>query len=448
MKIDVIYVTYNSEKWIRPLLSSWEKEESRGSVNLIIVDNGSTDKTVDILEEIRREKGDSFASFCVISEKENHGFGLANNIGAAHGTGSLICFFNVDTEIQEGTLSRLFQYIDQSPSQAALWELRQFPFEHPKYYDPVTLETSWCSGAAFVIRRKVFEEIGGFDPHFFMYAEDVDLSWRARAAGYKIIYCPGILIRHSSYCKRGEIKPLQYGYSMRNNLLMRRRYGTAADVLGGWILLLKLLLTNGMGRSFNRVFLKIVVGYFRERKYFLPAHHKTREAFFHGLNYSKMRYGGFHETGLIRAKNVEIWTFVLSGRPENISDVRRCLINETRPSQKIQVIENLAQAADSLNGVLPGEPVWINIICSEQLVFADHNEALAELAEKGCSVVGTVDEHGQKGRSLSYYLFHIKFYQSNRSCFLENRQDFLVEKCSGCCRLQEKQTVVCRGEVS
>lgn len=89
--------------------------------------------------------------------------------------------------------------IRTASSQTAAFELRQFPYEHPKYYDPVTLETSWISGACFVLKRSVFEETGGFDESIFMYGEDVDLSWHIRALGYRLQYVPAAITWHYAY---------------------------------------------------------------------------------------------------------------------------------------------------------------------------------------------------------------------------------------------------------
>lgn len=70
-------------------------------------------------------------------------------------------------------------------------EAKQMPVEHPKEYDPITRETEWASGACFMIRRVYYEQIGGFDEDsFFLYCDDVDLSWRLRLEGYRIIYQP------------------------------------------------------------------------------------------------------------------------------------------------------------------------------------------------------------------------------------------------------------------
>lgn len=70
---------------------------------------------------------------------------------------------------------------------AAMVEARQWPNEHPKTYDPETLQTFWCSGALFAMSSLFFKQVEGFDELLFLYAEDVDLSWRVRSAGGKIL---------------------------------------------------------------------------------------------------------------------------------------------------------------------------------------------------------------------------------------------------------------------
>ena len=441
MQIDVIYVTYNSEKWIQPCFLSWEKAPKRHSYHIFVVDNGSSDGTLLELKKVEQGAKNYFSSFSIISQKENHGFGVANNIAAACGKCDFILFLNIDTEIQNGMLEHLFQYISRSSPMIGMWELRQFPYEHPKYYDPVTLETTWSSGAAFAIRRKIFEKVKGFDSHFFMYAEDVDLSWKVRWAGYKIMYCPKALIKHNSYCRQGEIKPLQYGYSMRNNLLMRRKYGTKKDLCDGWVLFAKLLLKNGKGWSFNKNFLKIVSGYFDERKFFCPMKNNVQDVFFEGLDYSKMRYGAFQEIGSLIDKKVSIRTFILSADASDITMVKQCVMNETFPSARIDVVQNLSQVFDQLEICDEKKDLWISIICENKLVFADHNEFLISLICDRCKVVGSVDEKGEKVQNLSYYLFHYDFYALNRQYFVNNDSEFLASMCSDCCVLGKKQTI-------
>ncbi len=75
-------------------------------------------------------------------------------------------------------------------------EARQWPMEHPKEYDPATGETPWASGAFLLIDSAVFGAIGGFDPVYFLYCEDVDLSWRMWLAGSRVLYEPEALCMH------------------------------------------------------------------------------------------------------------------------------------------------------------------------------------------------------------------------------------------------------------
>jgi GT2 family glycosyltransferase len=75
-------------------------------------------------------------------------------------------------------------------------EARQLPYEHPKGYDAQTMETNWASGSCMLLNPKFYNEVGGFDENFWMYCEDVDLSWRAWLSGYRVIHCPEAVAYH------------------------------------------------------------------------------------------------------------------------------------------------------------------------------------------------------------------------------------------------------------
>jgi len=78
-----------------------------------------------------------------------------------------------------------------------LAEGKQLPVEHPKHYDVNTGETSWGSGAFSLVPREVFEAVGGFDEDtFFLYCDDVDLSWRIREAGHRVVHQPAAVVFH------------------------------------------------------------------------------------------------------------------------------------------------------------------------------------------------------------------------------------------------------------
>jgi len=102
---------------------------------------------------------------------------------------------NPDALLHPRCLLELIQVAGREP-RAGLVEARLFPDEHPKQYDPITLKTAWCSGCVLLVTRALYEAIGGFDENFFIYCEDVDLSWRAQAAGFKTLIAPAALVHH------------------------------------------------------------------------------------------------------------------------------------------------------------------------------------------------------------------------------------------------------------
>lgn len=109
MKLDIVFVTYNSEKWLQSNVNSILKSDYdlKNKVALYYYDNCSTDGTVDKIYELQREYGDRFSDFKVIAGTKNKGFGYGNNKAAAMGQGDYIFFLNTDTEIKEDTLKLL-----------------------------------------------------------------------------------------------------------------------------------------------------------------------------------------------------------------------------------------------------------------------------------------------------------------------------------------------------
>lgn len=129
----------------------------------------------------------------------NIGFGkamnhLMSNAFADPSTNWFLCV-NPDGALHHNALNELIKV--SRLNVASLVEARQFPEEHLKEYNTKTLETFWASGACLLIPKIVYEKTKGFDANFFMYLEDVDLSWRARAAGFSVKVAPKALFGHS-----------------------------------------------------------------------------------------------------------------------------------------------------------------------------------------------------------------------------------------------------------
>lgn len=129
----------------------------------------------------------------------NVGFGAGHNrlMQDAFSRGyDVYVAINPDGALHPDALAAMMRMIAANEDWALI-EALQFPVDHPKEYDAVTLDTPWVSGACLAIPRSVFERTGGFDERFFMYCEDVDLSWRARAQGVPLKTCATALFLHA-----------------------------------------------------------------------------------------------------------------------------------------------------------------------------------------------------------------------------------------------------------
>ena len=127
----------------------------------------------------------------------NRGYGAAHNRGMREafsaGSDAYLCL-NPDAVLHPRCLRELWTTA-RVPG-TGLVDARTFPEEHPKPYDPDTSDTPWCTGTALLVRPAALEATGGFDEGLFMYGEDVDLSWRVRAAGLHVRTASGALVHH------------------------------------------------------------------------------------------------------------------------------------------------------------------------------------------------------------------------------------------------------------
>lgn len=127
---------------------------------------------------------------------ENTGYGKGHNLLADKAEQDYLMIENPDIIVTGDYFHHMLSpFADKT---VGLTEARQTPIEHPKKYDPVTLETPWSSGACFVIPTPLYRQLNGFDAEsFFMYSEDVDLSLRIRREGKRLIYQPAAPVYHA-----------------------------------------------------------------------------------------------------------------------------------------------------------------------------------------------------------------------------------------------------------
>jgi len=223
--VDVFVLLHNSRALIPAFLQSLHRIKI--PVTVFFLDNDSKDGSPELLSELLPAL--PFKTH-LLRSRWNSGFAGGMNRLAGLSQSEFIFILNPDTEIDEGCVEKLLARI-RSDDKIAICEARQYPREHPKAVDLQTGETTWCSGAAAMIRRKAFDEVGQFDERlYFMYCEDIDLSWKLWLRGWKCIYLAEAGVRHFTQdLLPGKIRTRENYFSFRNSLFLFYRFGTKKD---------------------------------------------------------------------------------------------------------------------------------------------------------------------------------------------------------------------------
>jgi GT2 family glycosyltransferase len=218
--VSIIVPVFNKAAFTYECLKSIAESETEGpDVEVIIVDDSSTDETQEMLKAIDGPR--------VLVNPENLGFLRSCNRGASVASGRYIVFLNNDTKVRPGWLDALIRVADRDPSVGIVGAKLVYPngtlqeagaiiwrdatgWNYGRGDDPdqseycYVRETDYCSGACLLVRRDLFERAGGFDERFApAYYEDTDLAFTARALGYKVLYQPDAIVEHVEGASHG-----------------------------------------------------------------------------------------------------------------------------------------------------------------------------------------------------------------------------------------------------
>lgn len=239
MDVSIITVTWNSKNTIRDQVYSVYSACRNITYEEIIVDNGSSDGTIEIvralahehksMKTLKHENSEISVHMLVVANKENRGFGAANNQGVKQARGRYILFLNPDMRLEEGSMDRLIAWMDAhqgagiaspklvhpdgtfnweaSPRRfPRLWEqlalLLKLPHLFPSLLDRYHMrnmdtereqEVDSVRGSCMLVRRELIDALGrAFDPRYFIWYEDVDICREAKRLGYSVMYTPSI----------------------------------------------------------------------------------------------------------------------------------------------------------------------------------------------------------------------------------------------------------------
>jgi N-acetylglucosaminyl-diphospho-decaprenol L-rhamnosyltransferase len=297
MQLSVIIVNYNVCYFLEQCLYTVLKAAKGITAEVIVVDNASTDDS-------RIHLPGRFPDVQFIWNETNLGFGNANNQALELAKGEYLLLLNPDTLIPENALLTCLDFIKANPDSGAVgmrmydgtgkylqeskrglpdaWTaffkmggfIRHFP-THPriaKYYmghlSPEKVqEVEVLAGAFMMIPRSVYEAVGGFDPLFFMYGEDIDLSYRITEAGYKNYYLPSPGIIH--FKGESTTKDIRYirKFYEAMQIFVRKHYGRQT-FLWNWMIEFAILI-SGTGAVLSRWFQKRKNKYQYPNKWFL-----------------------------------------------------------------------------------------------------------------------------------------------------------------------------------
>jgi len=349
--LDLSVVTYNSSKWIAGFFESLVAQDyPLRLIRILVRDNNSTDDTVDVFSLFGSRYEGCFRGI-QLTRGENIGFGYGHNRNLELADAPYFLVSNVDLEFAPDAIQNAIATAEHDDERVASWEFRQKPFEHPKWYDPVTLETRWSSSACVLFRRSSLESVSGYEERIFMYGEDVELSYRLRDHGFLTKYCPKAVCWHFTYEEAGQFKPGQFFGSTLANIYIRLRYGSFNSILTGVVLFLTLWISHpripGVWQGLARNSLCIL----RNSAYFLRSRKRSRESFpFCGWDYERAREGAFYRCGPLERPfpRVSVVMRTYRGRQGWLSRAVASVQNQTYPNIELVVVEDGSEEAAPL----------------------------------------------------------------------------------------------------
>lgn len=241
-KVAVVILNYNGQKFLETFLPS--VIDNADGYEIIIADNASTDNSLDFLKS-------NYSNIKTVELLNNQGFAGGYNNALQAIEAEYYVLLNSDVEVTKNWVKPIIDLMDNDASIAACQpKIRSYhqqthfeyagaaggyvdwlgyPFCRGRIFDSYeqdlgqyndTKEIFWATGACMFVRAKVFHELGGFDAHFFAHMEEIDLCWRMKNAGYKIMYSSAVTVYHVGGGTLHKSNPRKTFLNYRNGLAM------------------------------------------------------------------------------------------------------------------------------------------------------------------------------------------------------------------------------------
>lgn len=280
--VAVVILNYNGRDWLKKFLPDVVKythaDRSLCTNEVIVIDNASTDKSLELLNNEFSE------TVGIVALTQNYGFSKGYNEGLKSVKADFFVLLNSDVEVTNYWLSPVLRVMLGNPAIAAaqpkilaynekcigkntfeyagaaggILDAWGYPLSIGRIFD--TLETDreqydcpvrsvfWASGAAMFVRSEVWHKLGGLDPHFFAHMEEIDFCWRVKRAGYEVVSISKSIVYHVGGGTLDYLNPRKTFLNFRNNLAMIFKNETTPTLL--WLLPLRLILDGVAGLKF------------------------------------------------------------------------------------------------------------------------------------------------------------------------------------------------------
>lgn len=412
--IEVLYVVYKPDvKDLYASLRAVHDEVVAGvPARVRVWHNDSGPNKNPELVDVYRQMQDRGLSLVTEGSLVNLGFGPGINAMLESTEASYVLLMNQDAIPEPGSLGELWSVANRDAPDVAAWEMRQIPYEHPKAYDPVTLDVEWVSGAAVLLRTKALKGVGGFEPRIFMYGEDVELSWRLRCAGWRLRYLARAAVVHRTYSKADEVKPLQALEGIYANLALRSRYSGHRRIASGLMMALGEMVIPQPFPGRRAGIAKAIAKFLKNYRYFWNSHQSAIgfEPRFEGWGFELRREGAFH---VFKSRGEQISQKPLVSvlirthrRGAFLRQALQTVANQTWRPFEVIVVEDGSDEGESVceefAGIIPvryqrlhpgrGRSVagnlalsmakgeWMCFLDDDDVLFADHIEVLVDAA--------------------------------------------------------------------
>lgn len=315
MKLSIVIVNYNVKYILEQCLHSVKSAIKNIEAEVFVVDNNSVDGSNSMVEE-------KFPWVTLIANKDNVGFSKANNQAIRISKGEYVLLLNPDTLVEEDTFTSIITYMDEHPKTGGLgckmidgkgnylpeskrglptlWvsmckmfglqkffpKSKRFNYYYMGHLDNASIhEIEILSGAFMFMRKSVLDEIGLLDEEYFMYGEDIDLSYRIIKAGYKNIYFPNTTIIHykGESTKRASFKYVLVFYKameiFARKQLNMKKYSLYSLFIHTaiWIRAFMALFSRVFKKAFLPIFdfIIVIVGFLLIAKLWAPYHFES-----------------------------------------------------------------------------------------------------------------------------------------------------------------------------